>query len=91
MKQLSKAKPVRPPIQKTNLLTKNVDYNNCYKLWLYISSYTYLGYSIEVKDKNLPVDGDYFDDLTVVTGLSLRQSFKERKIRRHRVFRAGRA
>ncbi|MDE6075448.1 MAG: DUF2357 domain-containing protein, partial [Clostridia bacterium] len=49
MKKLSKAKPVRPPIQKTNLLTKNVDYNNCYKLWLYISSYTYLGYSVDVK------------------------------------------
>ena len=71
MKILSKAKPVRPPIQKTNLLTKNVDYNNCYKLWLYVSSYTYLGYSVEVMDKDLPVDGDYFDDLTVIAGLSL--------------------
>lgn len=71
MKTLSKVKPVRPPIQKTNLLTKNVDYNNCYKLWLYISSYTQLGYSVEVQDKDLPVDGDYFDDLTVIAGLSL--------------------
>lgn len=70
-KQLNGKKPVRPPIQKTNLLKKNVDYNNCYNLWLYISSYTYLGYSIEVKDKSLPVDGDYFDDLTYIAGLSL--------------------
>lgn len=83
-KKLSKAKPVRPPIQKTNLLMKNVDYNNCYKLWLYISSYTYLGYSIEVKDKNLPVDGDYFDDLTVVTGLSLQSLLTDRIIQRER-------
>ncbi len=71
MKSLSKVKPVRPPIQKTNLLNKNVDYNNCYKLWLYISSYTYLGYSVEVQDKGLPVDGDYYDDLTVIAGLSI--------------------
>ncbi|MGN0814144.1 MAG: DUF2357 domain-containing protein [Candidatus Coproplasma sp.] len=71
MKELNGKKPVRPPIQKTNLLKKNVDYNNCYKLWLYISSYTYLGYSIEVKDKSLPVDGDYFDDLTYIAGLSM--------------------
>ncbi len=71
MKSLSKNKPVRPPIQKTNLLKKNVDYNNCYKLWLYISSYTYLGYSVEVQDKGLPVDGDYYDDLTVIAGLSV--------------------
>lgn len=84
MKQLSKAKPVRPPIQKTNLLTKNVDYNNCYKLWLYISSYTYLGYSIEVKDKNLPVDGDYFDDLTVVTGLSLQALLTDRVLKKEK-------
>ena len=82
MKKLSKAKPVRPPIQKTNLLMKNVDYNNCYKLWLYISSYTYLGYSVEVKDKNLPVDGDYFDDLTVITGLSLQSLLTDRVLKK---------
>lgn len=70
-KKLSKVKPVRPPIQKTNLLMKNVDYNNCYKLWLFISSYTYLGYSVAVQDKNLPVEGDYYDDLTVIAGLSV--------------------
>lgn len=71
MTLLDKQKPVRPPIQKTNLLTKNVDYNNCYKLWLYISSYTYLGYTVEVKDKILPVDGDYYDDLTTINALGL--------------------
>ena len=84
MKVLNKAKPVRPPIQKTNLLNKNVDYNNCYKLWLYISSYTYLGYSIEVKDKNLPVDGDYYDDLTVIAGLSLQSLITDRILKRER-------
>ncbi|MDE7163712.1 MAG: DUF2357 domain-containing protein [Clostridia bacterium] len=82
MKKLNKAKPVRPPIQKTNLLTKNVDYNNCYKLWLYISSYTYLGYSVDVKDKNLPVDGDYFDDLTVIAGLSLQSLLTDRILKK---------
>ncbi|MDE7380162.1 MAG: DUF2357 domain-containing protein [Clostridia bacterium] len=84
MKVLNKAKPVRPPIQKTNMLKKNVDYNNCYKLWLYISSYTYLGYSIEVKDKNLPVDGDYFDDLTVITGMSLQALLSDNIIKKEK-------
>jgi hypothetical protein len=68
-KLLSAKKPVHPPIQKTNLLIKNVDYNNCYKLWLYISSFTYLGYTFEIMDKNLPVDSDYYDDLTIIAGL----------------------
>ncbi len=84
MKTLNKAKPVRPPIQKTNLLNKNVDYNNCYKLWLYISSYTYLGYSIEFKDKNLPVDGDYYDDLTVLCGLSLQSLLTDNVLKREK-------
>lgn len=84
MKSLSKIKPVRPPIQKTNLLKKNVDYNNCYKLWLYISSYTYLGYSTEVQDKNLPVDGDYYDDLTAIAGLSIQSMFSDNLLNRDR-------
>lgn len=84
VKKLAKTKPVRPPIQKTNLLKKNVDYNNCYKLWLYISSYTYLGYSVEVKDKNLPVDGDYYDDLTVLAGLSLQSLLTDNVIKREK-------
>lgn len=84
MKKLNKAKPVRPPIQKTNLLMKNVDYNNCYKLWLFVSSYTYLGYSVDVKDKNLPVDGDYFDDLTVIAGLSLQSLLTDRILKKEK-------
>ncbi len=82
MKELAHAKPVRPPIQKTNLLMKNVDYNNCYKLWLYISSYRYLGYSITVKSKSLPVDGDYYDDLSVLVGLSLQNMLANNILRK---------
>ncbi|MGN0812667.1 MAG: DUF2357 domain-containing protein [Candidatus Coproplasma sp.] len=84
MKELSRAKPVRPPIQKTNLLMKNVDYNNCYKLWLYISSYQYLGFCATVQSKELPVDGDYFDDLTVLAGLSLQSMLDHNVINREK-------
>ena len=70
-KALSKTKLVKPPIQKTNLLRMNVDYRNCYQLWLFISAYTNVGYGVEVTEKNLPVEGDYFDDLTVVTALAV--------------------
>lgn len=70
-KELSKSKLVRPPIQKTNLLRMNVDYRNCYQLWMFISAYTLVGYSVDVTEKNLPVEGDYFDDLTVVCGLAV--------------------
>ena len=75
MKFLGGKKIVKPPIQKTNLLMKNVDYNSCYKLWLFISAYTNVGYAIDVKDKSLPVDGDYYDDLTFLAGISLKDMF----------------
>ena len=84
MRALNGKKVVRPPIQKTNLLMKNVDYNNCYKLWLYISAYTNVGYSVDIKDKNLPVDSDYYDDLTYIAGLAMKDMFDRNIISRER-------
>ncbi|MBQ7163863.1 MAG: cell envelope integrity protein TolA, partial [Clostridia bacterium] len=71
IRTLSGKKPVHPPIMKTNLIKMNVDYNNCYKLWLYISSYTYVGFSVNYQEKSLPLDGDYYDDLTVIAAISV--------------------
>ena len=70
IRSLTNKKPVRPPIMKTNLIKMNVDYNNCYKLWLYVSSYTFVGFSVKYQDKNLPVHGDFYDDLTMICALS---------------------
>ncbi len=71
-KRMAQLKPVRPPINKTNILKLNVDYGAAYKLWLYISAYTFVGYSVVTQDKNLPVDGDYYDDLTLLAGLAVK-------------------
>jgi hypothetical protein len=49
----------------------NVDYHNCYKLWLYISSYNFVGFNVSYQEKNLPLDSDYYDDLTVITALGV--------------------
>lgn len=84
MKELNGVKPVRPPIQKTNLLMKNVDYHNCYNLWLFLSSYSNIGYSVYVNDKNLPFDGDYYDDLTYLAGLSLKNMFDRNILNREK-------
>lgn len=84
-RELSKAKLVTTPIIKTNILTMNVDYKNCYKLFLYISAYTSLGYSVQVADKNLSFDVDFFDDLTIVTALSLK-AMTENNLIRQKVF-----
>lgn len=81
-RELAKAKPVRPPIMKTNLLRSQLDYKKCYQLWLFISAYDEVGFSAELADKNLPVDGDYFDDLAAIAALSLETLFKNNSLRR---------
>ncbi|MCD7728454.1 MAG: DUF2357 domain-containing protein [Clostridia bacterium] len=82
MKFLHTKKPVRPPIQKTNMLRMSVDYSACYKLWLYISAYKFAGYSVEVREKNLPVEGDYYDDLTALAALSVQTMLNDGLLRR---------
>ena len=75
IKELSTKKQVYPPIMKTNLIKMNVDYNNCYKLWLYISSYQFVGFSVAYEDKALPVNSDFYDDLTMICAMSFQALF----------------
>lgn len=81
--KLKGTKEVHSPIMKTNLITKNIAYSNAYKLWLYISSYTFIGFSVEVERKNLPYDNDYYEDLSTITALTLRTMVVNDKIRKN--------
>ena len=42
---------VRPPVMRTNLLLKNVDFRNCLALWEFLESYENLGYETLVKEE----------------------------------------
>lgn len=50
---------VKSPVQRTNLMMKDPDYRNCYKLWQFIESYDEVGYSIEEQDTALEFDEEY--------------------------------
>lgn len=82
-KTLAQSKPVFPPIMKTNLLTKNVDYSACYKLWVYISGYRMEGFFSEHSRKNLPVDQEYFDDMAEVLAMNIQTLFANDYIRKN--------
>lgn len=71
-KELAKSKPINPPIIKTNALLMNRDYNNAYKLWLFISAYRESGFTVNVSEKQFTFDKDYYDDLTSLVALGLR-------------------
>lgn len=59
MKMISDRKPIKPPIIKTNIILKNVDYHNCYMLWLFVDRYNTLPYELELEEKNLSFPVDY--------------------------------
>ena len=42
---------VRPPVMRTNLLLKNVDFRRCLALWEFLESYENLGYETLVKEE----------------------------------------
>lgn len=80
-KLCGKTKPVHPPIMKTNLLVKSVEYSKCYKLWLFLSSYKLTGYSVTVSEKQLPIDGEYYDDLASVVSSGIMTVIEDDKHR----------
>jgi len=63
MEGLKNAKPVIPPIMKTSILLKNVDYKNCYNLWLYLDKFTTLNFDVDVQEKNLTFDKYYMRNI----------------------------
>lgn len=74
MKDLDKAKNVRPPFNKTSVLLKNPDYNNAYLLWLFLDSHHVLPFDLEVETTEKQLDENSLSDLerlTLINYLSL--------------------
>lgn len=81
MQLMRKAKPVYPPIQKTNIFTSNPEYATCYNLWLILSSYDTVGYAINTIEKQLPFDNDYYKDLTKLVAASVQVMLVNNEVR----------
>lgn len=63
MKKLKEAKPVYAPIQQTNIIRKNKDYNRCYQLFRFLDSYDKLGLAVKVKEAKAEFDEEYLKRL----------------------------
>jgi hypothetical protein len=66
---------------KTNILKMDMNYKNCYNLWLFISSFTSIGFSVDMAEKQMPIDSDYYDDLTTLVAVSLKTMLENNAIR----------
>ncbi|NLB11518.1 DUF2357 domain-containing protein [bacterium] len=60
----SRARAVNPPILRTNIIVKSVEYNSCLKLWQFLDSYRQLGVSVGVFDKELDFDEDFVNKVS---------------------------
>jgi len=63
MNQMREFPPVNPPIMKTNVLTKNADFKQCYNLWLMMDSLDQIGFDIDVFERDVNFDEQYLDRL----------------------------
>jgi hypothetical protein len=63
MKEMEKYSEVMPPIQKTNIILKNVNYQSCHKLWLFLDRYTALGFDAETDEQILSLGNNYLSDI----------------------------
>ena len=63
MKMMERAKPVVPPIMKTNIILKNSDFKNAYTLWLFLDRYTSIGFDVDVQEKNLNIDKSFLKEI----------------------------
>ncbi|MFU8792877.1 MAG: DUF2357 domain-containing protein [Acholeplasmataceae bacterium] len=63
MEDIKNAKPIMPPIMKTSIIVKNVDYNNGYLLWLFLDKYNTLPFEINVAEQNLTFDRYYLKNI----------------------------
>jgi exonuclease SbcC len=56
MKEMSGYLEVKPPIMKTNILMKNIDFKQCYDLWLNLERVDKIDYEVDGFDRNLLED-----------------------------------
>lgn len=63
MKQLADAKPIVGEIQRTNILTKEINYKSALDLWTYIGKYQGTGFDIQVEQESIPFDDEYKNEI----------------------------
>ncbi|HKL60842.1 MAG TPA: DUF2357 domain-containing protein, partial [Acholeplasma sp.] len=82
MQLMVNQKKIVPPIIKTQIIQKNVDFRNAYLLWLFLDRYNLVEYDVTLKEKDLKIDNDYIDDiqrLALTSFMTVTANQKKRK------------
>jgi hypothetical protein len=65
MLEMRKATPVADPVQQTNIMRLNFDYQNAYRLWTFISRYDVLGINYKFSQQKIDFDKTYLTYLNL--------------------------
>jgi hypothetical protein len=55
--------PITPPIQRTNIISKNTDFKTCYSLWTMMDSIDQIGFDVEVYERDTIFEDDFIEDV----------------------------
>ena len=80
MRALAKARPVMPPIMKTNIIMHNPDFKLCYGLWLYLDRVDGIATNIDIKEKSYKYSANFDKDINNIMTLALTAFIKNRQI-----------
>ena len=80
MRALAKARPVLPPIMKTNIILHNPDFKLCYGLWLYLDRVDSIATNIDIKEKSYKYGKAFDNDINEIMTLALTSFIKNRQI-----------
>lgn len=68
MRYMETEKEIRPPIFKTNVILKNVDFIAAYNLWTFIDRETSLNFEIDHRARKLDINASFQNDVYKIIG-----------------------
>lgn len=63
MLEMRKVMPITDPVQQTNIMRLNYDYQNAYRLWTFINRYDVLGIDYKFTQSKVDFDNEYITKL----------------------------
>ncbi|MFA7588927.1 MAG: DUF2357 domain-containing protein [Acholeplasmataceae bacterium] len=80
MESVKHVRPVQAPIIQTSIILKNVNYRNCYMLWLFLDKYNTLAFELDVSEKNLTFDQYYLKNVYQTALITFSNVYANQKI-----------
>ncbi|MBU1145055.1 MAG: hypothetical protein KJ971_04275 [Firmicutes bacterium] len=63
MKAMKEFAPVTPPIMKTNIIMKDIDFRQCYSLWVLMDQIDRVGYDVDIFERDIDFDQEYIGQI----------------------------